>query len=90
VIRIERDKEWFNNVKDDIKQTWNLITRLQNNPDDFAKYKESLDLLKNKTYYEKFHTTICMIDDNASVIDEHITQALEDTVGDICMIDDSE
>jgi SWI/SNF-related matrix-associated actin-dependent regulator 1 of chromatin subfamily A len=25
-----------------------LITRLQNNPDDFAKYKESLDLLKTE------------------------------------------
>jgi len=68
-IKIKRDKEWFEAVRNDIKDVWQLITKLQSNKDDFLKYKESIDLLKNKAYYMKYESTQCMIHhDNTTYI----------------------
>jgi putative phage-type endonuclease len=66
VIRIKRSKQWFNSVKSNIKKTWEIIMRLQNNKDDFEKYKESIHLIKNKTFLEKWNGTSCLINDNDS------------------------
>jgi putative phage-type endonuclease len=60
-IRIKRSKEWFNNVKEDLKKTWQLITNLQNNKDDFEKYKQSIYELKNKDFLQKYNNTECLI-----------------------------
>jgi putative phage-type endonuclease len=60
-IRIKRSKEWFNNVKEDLKKTWQLITNLQNNKEDFEKYKQSIFELKNKDFINKYNNTECLI-----------------------------
>lgn len=66
IIRIKRSKKWFEDNKGDIKATWDIITRYQNNPDDFEKYKESIEIIKNKGFWDKYHSTICDINDNES------------------------
>jgi putative phage-type endonuclease len=68
-IVIKRSREWFSAVKDDIKKTWQIIMNLQANQQDFLKYKESIDNIKNKDFNHKFDTTICLIDDNTSVFE---------------------
>lgn len=60
-IRIKRSKEWFNNVKDDLKKTWELIRNLQENKEDFEKYKQSIYELKNKDFIDKYNKTECLI-----------------------------
>jgi putative phage-type endonuclease len=60
-IRIKRSKEWFNNVKDDLKKTWQLIRNLQENKEDFEKYKQSIYELKNKDFIHKYNQTECLI-----------------------------
>lgn len=86
VKRIPRNKIWFANVKDDIKKTWELITRLQNNQEDFEKYKESIHLIKNKEYLEKWHATECLIhiEDSEFVFDttENIKEKIQE-----CLVD---
>jgi hypothetical protein len=64
VIRVKRRKEWFNNVKHYFKDTIDIIRKLQNNKEDFIKYKESIDLIKNKKYIEKYNNTICLINES--------------------------
>jgi putative phage-type endonuclease len=68
VIRIKRSKEWFANVRDDIKSTWEFIMKLQKSPEDFEKYKQSIYVLKNKDYIQRFNDTVCIIDDNSSFV----------------------
>jgi pyruvate dehydrogenase complex dehydrogenase (E1) component len=92
VIRIKRSREWFAAVKKDIKSDWDLIMKLQGNPEDFEKYKESIHLIKNKKFLEKWHSTTCLIADDASeqlaiVCDEYENEDMYD-VG--CMINTSE
>lgn len=62
ITNIKRSKEWFENVKGTIKETWGLIRRLQENEEDFKKYKGSIHKIKSKKFYEKFHQTTCDID----------------------------
>jgi len=68
-IRIKRSREWFNNVKNDIKETWKIVMNLQADKTDFIKYKESIHALKNRHYLEKYDKTVCLIDDNTSVFE---------------------
>jgi putative phage-type endonuclease len=62
IIRIERDTNWFANVRGELKKTWEFITKLQNREEDFIKYKESIEAIKNKDHIEKYNRTTCMID----------------------------
>lgn len=89
-IRVKRSKEWFNNVKNDIKNTWSLIMKLQSKQDDFEKYKHSIHLLRNKSFLEKFDNTCCLIDDNTSVFefedlnpDTEMTDAQQNNINNI-------
>jgi len=66
VINIRRRKDWFANVRDDIKKTWKLLMQLQCNYEDFISYKTSIHNIKSKQYLDMFNTTTCMIDDNDS------------------------
>ena len=66
VIEVRRLKQWFLNVKDDVKRTWDLIRKLQLNKTEFEKYKQSIDLIKNKSFLEKYNRTNCEISDNNS------------------------
>lgn len=99
IISIKRSKEWFANVKDDIKKVWDKIKRLQSSKEDFEKYKESIHLIKNKDHLEKLRTTVCLIDDNSTYnfaieTEQKTIQCEDDLVVyetvDTCMIDSSE
>lgn len=61
IIRIKRSREWFAAVKEDIKQTWNIIMKLQSNQEDFEKYKDSIFRLKNRVFLERWTNTQCLI-----------------------------
>lgn len=77
-IRVKRSREWFTNVKEEIKKTWRLITNLQNNQEEFEKYKDSIHRIKSKMFYEKYHRTECEINnDDSTYIFEEITTQLE-------------
>lgn len=77
VIRIRRSKTWFSKVKSEIYETWKLVTRLQQNPEDFQKYKQSIHMLKNKDYIDKWHKTTCMIDEDDSefIMDNELNES---------------
>jgi putative phage-type endonuclease len=64
VIRIKRNKKWFEAVKNDIQETHTLFTKFQNDPQLFEEFKDSVFKLKNKKYLEKYDLTECMIDDD--------------------------
>lgn len=61
IIRVKRDREWFQNVRGDIKEVWEIIQKLQNNKDDFQKYKESIHAIKSKSFIELYNKTECLI-----------------------------
>ena len=64
VIVVKRHKEWFNSVKDEIKETYNRIMHFQADEQLFYNYKESIEKIKNKKYLEKYDETVCCIDDS--------------------------
>jgi len=66
VINVKRNKQWFLNVKDDIKKTWSLFRKLQDNPEDFEKYKQSIYLIQNKNFIDLYNNTQCIISDKDS------------------------
>jgi putative phage-type endonuclease len=86
VVRIERSKEWFGKVRGDLKNTWDFVRKLQDNNEDFMKYKQSIHMLRSKAYYEKFDSTVCLIDDASSFAFEEE----EDTSMDNCLLDSTE
>lgn len=71
--RVIRSKEWFNNVKEELKKSWDLIMYLQESDENFTKYKESIHNIKSKKFYELYDKTQCEIDDDSS------TFIIEDT-----------
>lgn len=92
-ISIQRSKEWFANVKDDIKKVWEKIMKFQSNQEDFVKYKQSIELIKNKEHLERFNNTVCLIDDNTEYIPSGNIPSTNDTneqKDDVCIIDFSE
>jgi len=62
IIRINRDREWFNIIKPYLKTTIDLIKKLQADPQLFKDYRESIDKIRNKEYYERYNNTICLIE----------------------------
>lgn len=64
--RVKRSKIWFENVKEELKKTWNLVMHLQESKENFDKYKESIHMIKSKKFYEKYNTTQCEIEDDTS------------------------
>lgn len=99
IMRIKRDREWFNAVKDDIKSTWKIIIRLQSDRDAFDKFKQSIDLIKNKSFNDLYDQTYCLINDNdstfvhfaqssqSSEIHQEIQESTAPSAHDICLID---
>jgi putative phage-type endonuclease len=65
IMHIKRDKEWFEENKKDMKQVWYIIQKLQKNKEDFIKYKESIDAIKNKGFIEKWNKTDCLIEEDS-------------------------
>ena len=64
--RVARSKIWFANVKDDIKNAWNTIMHLQASEENFIKYKQSIHLIKSKSYFDLYNKTTCEIQDDIS------------------------
>jgi putative phage-type endonuclease len=62
ILRIKRDREWFNNIKDDIKKVHDKITFFQNNKEEFLKFVEERRLEKNKKHIEAFNSSVCLLD----------------------------
>ena len=62
VIRINRNKEWFNIIKPYLKNTMDLIKKLQADPQLFKDYCESIHKIRSKEYYEKYNSTVCLIE----------------------------
>ena len=91
-IRVKRSKEWFAAVRDDIKSTWDIIMRLQGSKEEFDKYKASIDAIKNQKFFDKYHSTSCMIEDDLTtfVVNSFIDQNVEEEQindDDTCMIE---
>lgn len=61
ILNIKKDQEWFDSVKDDIKRTHSLITFYQNNHDEFLKYIDKINKLKNKKHIETIENSICLL-----------------------------
>ena len=61
VIKVNRRKDWFEMVKPILKETHTFIRKLQEDPELFRKYEESIFLLKNKDYIQKYNNTTCLI-----------------------------
>lgn len=80
VIHIKRDRVWFDNVKDEIKNTWKIITRLQNDQEEFFKYKDAIDSIKNKDFIERWTKTDCLISDNNSTFILEENQSEQDLI----------
>jgi putative phage-type endonuclease len=64
--RVPRSKTWFASVRDQIKQTWEIVMNLQKSEENFIKYKQSIHQLRSKKFYDKFNTTNCEIEDDIS------------------------
>ncbi len=95
-MRVSRSKEWFAQVKGDLKSTWELVMKMQGDRKLFDDYKESIHKLRNKEYYERFHNTVCMIDDASTFVlneasDETVLEEnMEVTTTNMCMIDSTD
>ena len=70
--RVKRSKIWFNNVKEDLKRTWDVIMNLQESEENFKKYKQSIHLIKSKKFLERYENTECEIydDDSTFILEE--------------------
>lgn len=64
IIEIKRDLTWFDNAKNDIKSTWEIITKLQKSEEEFLKFKEAFLLKRRKPLEKETNNlnTICLID----------------------------
>ena len=80
VIDVKRRKDWFEYVKPILKESHTFFRRLQDNPVLFQKYEESMYLIKNKKFIDKYDQTTCLIDTDLEYEKE----------GDFIMADDIE
>jgi putative phage-type endonuclease len=94
IINVKRSKEWFNNVKNTLKETYNLIKKLQDDLELFEKYKESIHLIKNKEFIQKYNSTVCLIgseydhDHGEENDEENYYMEISDSKFDICLLSD--
>jgi putative phage-type endonuclease len=93
IIKVKARKDWIETIKPILKDTHKFIRNLQNKPELFEEYKESINLVKNKKYIEKYNETICLIDiddiniDNSELnVSEEINYEMEDN---LCLISDN-
>ena len=84
IIRIYRNKEWFNIIKPYLKSTIDFIRKLQNDRELFDKYRESINLIKNKTFIDMYNNTECLIEMSDFYIEENETEEI-----DICLLSEN-
>jgi hypothetical protein len=63
VIRIKRNKEWFNLIKPYLKETIDLIRKLQSNRELFEAHRKEVHQRKSKTHFDNFNNAVCLFDD---------------------------
>jgi hypothetical protein len=92
IIEVKRRKDWFETVKPILKDTHTFIRSLQNNPELFEKYNESIHLLKNKDFIEKYNKTSCLIHTEYDADDDFVMTDIIDTPditnNQVCLIDE--
>ena len=76
VLKINREKEWFNSVKHYFKDTIEIIKKFQQDKQLFENFKESIYLMKNKKTIDKYNNTVCLIHENEDeTTDEFVIQS---------------
>lgn len=81
VIEVNRRKDWFELVKPILKETHTFIRKLQEDPELFKKYEESIFLIKNKKYLDKYNKTTCLIGTEFDLDDDCIMEFDSDDEG---------
>lgn len=89
IIRIHRNKEWFNIIKPYLKSTIDLIRKLQKDRELFDKYRESIDLIKNKTFIEMYDKTECLLDNASDDSDFYIEEIETENEIDTCLLSEN-
>jgi hypothetical protein len=85
VIQVKRNKEWFDKIiKPILKENHTFIRKLQKDKELFDKYRESIHLIKNKTFIEMYNKTECLLEigndsDSDFYIEENETEIEIDT-----------
>jgi hypothetical protein len=72
VINVNRRKDWFEHVKPILKETHRYFRNLQERPVLFQNYEESIHLIKNKKFIEKYNQTTCLIHTELDEADEFV------------------
>lgn len=62
LIVIKRNKQWFQKILPDLRDTHTFFRYLQENPEAFRVYLEEYKQIKNKKYFEKYNETVCLLD----------------------------
>lgn len=62
VVSVNGNKEWFNTIKPILKEHHVLIRELQDNPEQYCKYRQSIDAIKHKKFNDMYETTTCLLD----------------------------
>ena len=89
VIQVKRNKEWFDNIiKPILKENHTFIRKLQKDRELFDKYRESIHLIKNKTFIEMYNKTECLLD-NDSDSDFYVEFEEIETEIDICLLSEN-
>lgn len=88
-VRVLRRKEWFDSVKVHFKQTIDQIRKYQQDEQLFKDYRESVYLIRNKEYMERYNDTVCLIeaesDDDFEMHDDtNLDEPLQ-----MCLLSDS-
>ena len=61
ILKINRDKEWFESVKDDLKGTFDIIDSYQKDKELFLKHNKEFEDDKNKKFKTHYESSVCMI-----------------------------
>lgn len=86
IITINRDTDWFDKVKSDLKSTWNKIINLQSDRFLLDSYIQSINDIKNKEFIAKFSSTVCLISTNDLESQFYISQSEDEFDDCICLI----
>ena len=62
LVHIKRDKEWFNNVKENLKNVHDKIRFYQDNKEEYDKFYKNYLLEKNKKHIQSINESVCLLD----------------------------
>lgn len=100
VIRIKRDKEWFNLIKPYLKETIDFIRKLQGSKDLFEAHRKEVHQRKSKKHFDNFNNAVCLLeeptdnfvihrnDENDDEVNSEEEPVLDKNALTMCLIDD--